>query len=65
MRLVSVVAAALLAAAPVFAQTPSANPHAGHAMEMPQAPQGSGAQGGTPADALTPDTSVSEAVFVG
>jgi carboxymethylenebutenolidase len=51
MRLVSVAAAALLVAAPVFAQTPSADPHAGHAMEMQQAPQGGGAQGGTPADA--------------
>ncbi len=51
MRLVSVAAAALLVAAPVFAQTPSADPHAGHAMEMQQAPQGSGVQSGTPADA--------------
>jgi carboxymethylenebutenolidase len=51
MRLVSVAAAALLVAAPVFAQAPTADPHAGHAMEMQQAPQGSGAQGGTPADA--------------
>src|SRR5262249_26843463 len=49
----AVVAAGLLIAAPVLAQqqTPSTDPHAGHAMEMQQAPQGSGAQGGTPADA--------------
>jgi carboxymethylenebutenolidase len=49
-----VFAAGLLIAAPALAQTqtPSADPHAGHAMEMSQAPQGSGAQGGTPADAM-------------
>ena len=40
-----------LAGSPVLAQTPAANPHAEHAMEMQQAPQGGGAQGGTPADA--------------
>jgi carboxymethylenebutenolidase len=49
----AVVATGLLMAAPVLAQQqqPSTDPHAGHAMEMQQAPQGSGAQSGTPADA--------------
>ncbi|HEX6464561.1 MAG TPA: dienelactone hydrolase family protein, partial [Vicinamibacterales bacterium] len=53
MKLASTLSAVLLAAAPAVAgaQTPSADPHAGHAMEMQQAPRGSGAQGGTPADA--------------
>ncbi len=49
----AVLAAGLLIAAPVLAQQqkPSDDPHAGHAMEMQQAPQGSGAQSGTAADA--------------
>jgi len=53
MKLVTISAAAVLLAAPVLGQqhAPSSDPHAGHAMEMQQAPQGSGAQGGTPADA--------------
>ena len=52
MRFALLPAAALLIAAPAFAQTPSIDPHAGHAMEMRQAPQGAGAQAaGTPADA--------------
>jgi carboxymethylenebutenolidase len=53
MKLAMISAAAVLLAAPVLGQhqTPSSDPHAGHAMEMQQAPQGSGAQGGTPADA--------------
>jgi carboxymethylenebutenolidase len=46
-------AAGLLIAAPALAQTqaPATDPHAGHAMEMQQAPQGSGAQNGTQPDA--------------
>jgi len=49
----AVFASAVLIAAPAFAQTPgpSADPHAGHAIEMRQAPQGGGVQSGTPADA--------------
>ena len=41
----------VFAASPALAQTPAANPHTEHAMEIQQAPRGSGAQGGTPADA--------------
>lgn len=46
-------AALLMAASPAFGQMAPAvgGPHADHAMEMLQAPQGSGAQGGTPATA--------------
>jgi carboxymethylenebutenolidase len=49
----AVFAAGMLIAAPALAQAQAwaTGPHAGHAMEMRQAPQGSGAQGGTPADA--------------
>jgi carboxymethylenebutenolidase len=50
MKLVLLMGAALAVAAPTYAQAPAADPHAGHAMEM-QAPQGSGVQSGTPADA--------------
>src|SRR5262249_28413537 len=49
MRLATIPAAALLLAAPVFAQQmPAADPHAGHAMEAQQPAQ---PQGGTPPDA--------------
>ena len=53
MKLATVLAAALMSAAPAAAQapSPSADPHAAHAMEMQQAPQGSGVQSGTPPDA--------------
>jgi carboxymethylenebutenolidase len=49
----AVLAAGVLIAAPALAQTqaPAADPHAGHAMEMQQAPQGSGVQNGTQPDA--------------
>jgi carboxymethylenebutenolidase len=53
MKLAAVFAAALIIAVPALAQaqSPSADPHAAHAMEMQQAPQGSGVQSGTPPDA--------------
>src|SRR5262249_40921612 len=53
MKLAGVFAAALMIAAPALAQpqTPAADPHAGHAMEMQPAPQGSGVQSGTQPDA--------------
>jgi carboxymethylenebutenolidase len=44
-------AAMVFAASTALAQAPVADPHAAHAMEMQQAPQGGGAQGGTAADA--------------
>lgn len=44
-------AALIFTASSAFAQMSTSDPHAGHAMEMQQAPQGAGAQGGTPADA--------------
>ena len=46
MKLAGVFAAALMVAAPALAQpqTPGADPHAGHAMEMQQAPAQSGAR---------------------
>ena len=49
----SVLAAALLMTLPAAAQaqSPSTDPHAAHAMELQQAPQGSGVQSGTPPDA--------------
>jgi carboxymethylenebutenolidase len=52
MKLATLVAGLMIAASvSARPQSPAADPHAGHAMEMAQAPQGSGAQGGTPADA--------------
>jgi len=53
MKLAAVLATSVLIAAPALAQQqqPPSGPHADHAMEMQQAPQGSGAQSGTPADA--------------